>query len=112
MARIYLHCVLLACGVISLHSQEITGSISGEIRDSTGAVMPGVRVTVRNMETNVAKTVLTGPSGTYRVPFIIFGRYSVSAESPGFKSNARRERPGLHKRGGPRRPCAFRGGGE
>ena len=85
MARIYLHCVLLACGVISLHSQEITGSISGEIRDSTGAVMPGVRVTVRNMETNVAKTVLTGPSGTYRVPFIIFGRYSVSAESPGFK---------------------------
>jgi Carboxypeptidase regulatory-like domain len=85
MARIYLHCVLLACGVISLHSQEITGSISGEIRDSTGAVMPAVRVTVRNMETNVAKTVLTGPSGTYRVPFIIFGRYSVSAESPGFK---------------------------
>src|SRR5215472_23505 len=85
MARIYLHCVLLACGVISLHSQEITGSISGEIRDSTGAVMPGVRVTVRNMETNVAKAVLTGPSGTYRVPFIIFGRYSVSAESTGFK---------------------------
>ena len=85
MARVYLHCVLLACGVISLHSQEITGSISGEIRDSTGAVMPGVRVTVRNMETNVAKSVLTGPSGTYRVPFIIFGRYSVSAESPGFK---------------------------
>ena len=85
MARVYLHCVLLACGVISLHSQEITGSISGEIRDSTGAVMPGVRVTVRNMETNVAKSVFTGPSGTYRVPFIIFGRYSVSAESPGFK---------------------------
>src|SRR5262245_13018119 len=85
MAKIYLHCVLLACGVISLHSQEITGSISGEIRDSAGAVMPGVRVTVRNMETNVAKSVLTGPSGTYRVPFIIFGRYSVSAESPGFK---------------------------
>jgi len=71
--------------VISLHSQEITGSISGEIRDSTGAVMPGVRVTVRNMETNVAKSVLTGPSGTYRMPFIIFGRYSVSAESTGFK---------------------------
>ena len=47
--------------------------------------MPGVRVTVLNLETNVAKTVLTGPSGTYRVPFLIFGRYSVSAESQGFK---------------------------
>src|SRR5215831_5095326 len=70
-----------------LLSQEITGSISGEIRDTTGSVMPGVKVTVLNTGTNVAKVVTTGPSGTYRVPFLIFGTYSVTAELQGFKTS-------------------------
>src|SRR5206468_2842889 len=35
--------------------------------------------------TNVVKTVNTGPSGTYRVPFLIFGKYTVTAELQGFK---------------------------
>jgi hypothetical protein len=45
----------------AIHAQEITGSISGVVSDSTGAVMPGVRVTVTNTGTNVARTVTTGP---------------------------------------------------
>lgn len=73
--------------VQALHSQEITGSISGEIRDVSGSVMPGVTVTVTNTGTNVTKIVTTGPSGTYRVPFLIFGTYSVTAELPGFKTS-------------------------
>jgi hypothetical protein len=71
--------------VPAMHSQEITGSISGEIRDSTGAVMPNVTVTVLNTGTNVVKSVVTGPSGTYRVPFLIVGKYRVTAQLPGFK---------------------------
>ena len=86
MAKLHVYWALVACCAISpLHAQEITGSISGEVRDSGGAVMPGVRVTVLNTATNVTNAVLTGPSGTYRVPFLIFGRYTVSAELQGFK---------------------------
>src|SRR5213594_3580563 len=73
--------------VQTLYAQEITGTISGEIRDTTGSVMPGVKVTVLNTGTNVAKAVTTGPSGTYRVPFLIFGTYSVTAELQGFKTS-------------------------
>jgi len=84
-SSLYVVCALLT--VQSLRSQEITGSISGEVRDVSGSVMPGVNVTVTNTGTNVAKVVTTGPSGTYRVPFLIFGTYSVSAELTGFKTS-------------------------
>src|SRR5882724_507177 len=76
---------LIILAVPFLYSQEITGSITGEVRDSSGAMMPGVKVTVVNTGTNVVKTVNTGPSGTYRVPFLIFGKYTVTAELQGFK---------------------------
>src|SRR5262245_2320420 len=81
---------LIICSLLALQAiraQEITGTISGEIRDTTGSVMPGVKVTVLNTGTNVAKVVTTGPSGTYRVPFLIFGTYSVTAELQGFKTS-------------------------
>src|SRR3954453_21998272 len=79
-------CILLiVLGVPPMYAQEITGSISGEVQDTTGAMMPGVKVTVVNTGTNVVKTVTTSPSGTYRVPFLIFGRYTVTAELKGFK---------------------------
>src|SRR5947207_572457 len=82
--------ILVVCALLTLHaahSQEITGTISGEVRDASGSVMPGVTVTVLNTGTNVSKAVTTGPSGTYRVPFLIFGTYTVTAELPGFKTS-------------------------
>src|SRR5688572_23705791 len=78
--------LLFALCALVLRSQEITGSIGGEVRDSSGAVMPGVRVNVLNTGTNVAKTITTGPSGTYRVPFLFFGNYRVTGEMTGFKT--------------------------
>ncbi len=68
-----------------LTAQEITGSISGVVTDTSGGVLPGVQVTVTNTGTNVTKQVITGPSGTWRVPFLFFGTYRVSAELKGFK---------------------------
>jgi len=56
-------------------AQEITGSISGVVSDPTGALIPGVKVTVTNTGTNVSKSVITGASGAYRVPFLFFGTY-------------------------------------
>src|SRR5712692_7097328 len=77
--------MLLGVALI-VEAQEITGSITGVVTDTSGAVMPGVRVTVTNTGTNVSKTVTTGPSGAYRVPFLFFGTYRVSGELQGFKT--------------------------
>jgi hypothetical protein len=70
----------------AVYAQEITGSISGVATDSSGAVIPGVRVTVLNTGTNLSKTVVTGPGGAYRVPFLFFGTYRVTGEMTGFKT--------------------------
>ena len=82
--------LFVVCALITvqpLRTQEITGSISGEVHDPSGSVLPRVNVTVTNTGTNNSKIVTTGPSGTYRVPFLIFGTYTVTAELPGFKTS-------------------------
>src|SRR5262245_31033306 len=89
------HWILLSLLLVLLFSaetasaQEITGSISGVVSDPTGALIPGVKVTVTNTGTNVSKSVITGASGAYRVPFLFFGTYQVKAEHEGFKTSQR-----------------------
>src|SRR4029450_8459862 len=77
---------LLLAMAVSLHAQEITGSINGIVTDSTGGVLPGVQVTVSHIGTHLPKTVPPAPSGAYVVPFLFFGTYRVSAELAGFKT--------------------------
>ena len=79
--------LLFSLSIGNAAAQEITGSISGVVSDSSGALIPGVKVTVTNTGTNVAKSVVTGASGAYRVPFLIFGTYQVKAEHDGFKTS-------------------------
>ena len=73
--------------MLSAYAQEITGSISGVATDTTGAAVAGVKITVTNTGTNVSRVVATGPAGAYRVPFLIFGTYSVTGELQGFKTS-------------------------
>src|SRR5437867_2681459 len=72
----------------SVFSQTL-GTVTGEVRDSTGAVIPGVEVTVRNTETNVSRPVATNESGAYTVPALNPGIYEVRASKSGFKSATR-----------------------
>jgi hypothetical protein len=62
-----------------------TGTILGTVTDSSGAVMPKVKVTVTNVETAVAYHTLTTSSGDYDAPSLNPGNYIVSAELPGFE---------------------------
>jgi Carboxypeptidase regulatory-like domain len=57
--------LLLVFSTRNTTAQEITGSITGVVADSSGALIPGVKVTVTNTGTNVSKEVVTGASGTY-----------------------------------------------
>jgi hypothetical protein len=67
-------------------AQNITGNISGTVTDSTGAVVPGATVIVTNTDTNVvARTVSTGDSGFYAVPFLPIGHYKINIEKKGFR---------------------------
>lgn len=73
----------------SVFAQEITGTILGTVRDSTGQVLPGVQITITSVERGFSRTVLTNDSGDYRISFLTVGEYAVSAELPGFKKGTR-----------------------
>lgn len=67
-------------------SQSINGTIRGTVMDSTGAVVPGVTITVTNMNTGFTRQTTSAENGAYIVPNLPLGTYSVLAEAKGFAS--------------------------
>jgi len=67
-------------------AQESRGSITGKVVDPQGAVIPGSKVTVTNVETNVSNPVNSNSTGYWEVNFLIPGDYLVTAETVGFKT--------------------------
>jgi hypothetical protein len=65
-------------------AQERFGNIQGKVLDSSGAVLPGVTVTVTNNETKRSTEYATGADGTYYAAALEPGRYSVRFQFPGF----------------------------
>jgi hypothetical protein len=66
-------------------SQAVNGSIEGTIRDSSGAALPGVTITITNTDTGAQRVVVAGNDGEYRAPLLPLGAYDVVAELQGFK---------------------------
>lgn len=70
-------------------AQLNTGSITGTVTDSSGALIPNVKVTVRNTATNVSRETSTSGAGVYTVSDLIVGPYEVTFEAPSFKKLVR-----------------------
>jgi hypothetical protein len=68
---------------------QTLGTITGEVKDSTGAVVPGATVTVVNKATNATRTTQTNAVGLYDFPALPPGTYTVSSELQGFKTATR-----------------------
>jgi Carboxypeptidase regulatory-like domain len=83
-----LACALLLAA-LSCAAQTITSSIVGTVTDPSGAVIPGVAITVKNIETGIQTTATTDNVGNYTVAQLPPGRYEVNAEMTGFKKFVR-----------------------
>src|SRR5439155_1411619 len=84
--------VLLISVMLSGHlvsAQVTTGTISGRVQASSGAVIPGVSVTARNLDTGIDRTVTTDEGGRYTAPNLTLGDYEVQAQLPGFQTEIR-----------------------
>jgi Carboxypeptidase regulatory-like domain/TonB dependent receptor-like, beta-barrel len=76
--------ILLAPSAFAQNAQ-----ITGSVKDSSGAIIPGATVTARNVDTGLTRTAVTEGSGEYRLPSLPPGRYSVATELSGFSTETR-----------------------
>ncbi len=67
-------------------SQSFRGTILGTVTDSSGAVVAGATVKVRNADTGLERTTQTTPDGSYRVPELPIGTYNVTFSQTGFQT--------------------------
>src|SRR5580658_1817990 len=64
--------------------QIVGASLSGTVKDASGAGIAAAAVTVRNVETGAERKLVTDESGRYSAPSIAVGLYQVSAQKEGF----------------------------
>ncbi|MBI2816075.1 MAG: TonB-dependent receptor [Acidobacteria bacterium] len=69
---------------------QVTASITGTVKDASGAVVPEATVTIKNLESGLTRTAETDDRGSYSVPALPVGQYEVVAEKAGFKRQVRR----------------------
>lgn len=66
------------------YAQNITGTLTGVVTDTTGAVIPGATVVARNLNTGVTSTAVTDKAGVYRIAYLPIGRYTETISAKGF----------------------------
>lgn len=78
--------LLIQLNAASAHAQtsRVGAALTGTVSDSSGAVIPGAKVSVRNPLTNYARTVTTDEQGFYRAEALNVGTYEVHVEQAGF----------------------------
>src|SRR5262245_54198913 len=77
--------ILISFVAVTGRAQGPTATISGVVRDQTGAVLPGVSIQVINSETGTVRMTITDEAGRYRVPALDSGTYAVEGTLTGFR---------------------------
>jgi Carboxypeptidase regulatory-like domain len=75
--------------VIGAQGQNYLGAINGEVRDSTGAKLPGAQVTATEGETKFVAATKSSDAGTYSIPSLNPGTYTVTITAAGFRTVTR-----------------------
>ncbi|MBA2303169.1 MAG: carboxypeptidase regulatory-like domain-containing protein, partial [Acidobacteria bacterium] len=70
----------------SVLAQSASASLTGLVKDTSGAILPGATITARNVATNEVRTTVSNTEGLYRLTSLPRGTYEVKAEVQGFKT--------------------------
>lgn len=71
---------------VPAHAQVDRGSLAGTVRDSSGLVVPGASVTASQDVTGLRRTIVTPPNGTFDIPELPVGIYTVTVALKGFQT--------------------------
>jgi Carboxypeptidase regulatory-like domain len=81
-------CILILLSLllpVRSQAQDISGRLIGRVQDSTGAVIPGARVTALNSDTGIAANSVTGPDGNFAFESLQIGNYQITVDAVGFR---------------------------
>ncbi|HMK24017.1 MAG TPA: carboxypeptidase regulatory-like domain-containing protein [Terriglobales bacterium] len=88
--RVLIALFCLASSTVLL-AQSTGGRLAGRVTDPAGALLPGVKVVLTNVETGVSRQVSTNESGDYTFVEVQPGKYQIECEQTGFKKNVRKD---------------------
>src|SRR5438128_2422744 len=80
---------LIALGTGLSFAQTSTATILGTVKDASGALVPGVSITVKHTESGLTRTVVSSEQGAYDVRVLPVGAYEITTMIPGFKQVVR-----------------------
>src|SRR5258708_15561746 len=87
MTSLLILVLLLCCG---LRAQVAGGNVSGVVTDPSGASIPRAKVVLRNLATQIVRTVNANVEGFYAAPNLVPGEYKVTVSAVGFETQASR----------------------
>ena len=88
-ASFVLFLLLAILGTFPVTVSAQTAELRGTVSDDTGAVLPGVTVAIRQMDTGIERSAVTDDRGLFRAPALQPGPYRVTSELMGFKTDVR-----------------------
>ena len=77
-------CVCVVFGLASNLSAQVSGTISGYVRDESGAVVPGAEVKATMVGQQVTRTTVSDETGFFNLLAMPRGNYEITAQLPGF----------------------------
>ncbi len=107
-AHVCILAILTMSGGSLLFAQSDVGTITGFVKDPSGAVVPNAKVVIKSDATGEEHAVTTDASGHYTVPNLLPATYTLSATAPGFKEYVSQAEPAaseLHDRVGRQFGC-------
>jgi hypothetical protein len=81
--RVFVLIILL--GSLTAFAQVVGGTIGGTVHDSSGRLVSGATVTVRQLETGATRTLTTSPDGRFSAPSVPVGTYAITVSHNGFQ---------------------------
>src|SRR5438093_2514069 len=82
--------IALPTCLVFAQTSAATATILGVVKDTTGALIPGVSITVKHTETGLTRTAISSETGDYNVPLLPVGAYEITAAMPSFKQEVGR----------------------
>ena len=80
-------------GTGQAYAQVAGATLTGTVKDSSGAVIPNAQVAITDVATGVTRTVVAGSAGLYTAPNLLPGTYEVRVTATGFSTPCRKASP-------------------